>query len=450
MSLIDRIEVNVSIWRERVARLMKEHGDFVIANVTVEQIFSGIRGVPIQVSDISYVDPAKGIRYRGYSINETISLLPKLTGTVYPLSGGLYYFLMGNELPTLEKALEIEDEWKARSKVPDYVFRVIDSFPENGSTMAMFSAAVLSMSSDSKFAKSYQELLIKSDYWKMTLEDSLDLTARTPQICAYIYNKKYRNNQQIEPDLSLDYAANFAHMIGKGDDPQYADMMRLFILLHADHENANVSAHTAHLVGSALSDVYLSCSAGLNGLAGPLHGLANQECFNWLVKLYDYFGGVPTKEQTEEYIHKTLDEGKVIPGYGHAVLRCIDPRFEAERVFAQKHFPDDEYFRTAMVVFETAPDILKATGKVKNQWPNVDAMNGVLQHHYGITESDYYTVLFGLSRMLGFTCHVVWARAVGKPIERPKALTTRSLEAMISEDIESISELKTKKAETSG
>ena len=103
-----------------------------------------------------------------------------------------------------------------------------------------------------------------------------------------------------------------------------------------------------------------------------------------------------------------------------------------------------------MVVFETAPDILKATGKVKNQWPNVDAMNGVLQHHYGITESDYYTVLFGLSRMLGFTCHVVWARAVGKPIERPKALTTRSLEAMISEDIESISELKTKKAETSG
>jgi len=318
--------------------------------------------------------------------------------------------------------------------VPDYVFRIIDSFPENASTMAMYSAAILSMSSDSKFSKGYHDSLRKEDYWKAMLDDSLDLTARSPQIAAYIYNKKYRNNEQIGPDKSLDYAANFAHMIGKGDDPLYADLMRLFILLHADHENANVSAHTAHLVGSALSDIYLSCSAGLNGLAGPLHGLANQECFNWLLDLYNTYQGVPTKQQVTEYIQKTLDEGKVIPGYGHAVLRCIDPRFEAERQFAEKYFPDDEYFRTAMVVFETAPDMLKATGKVKNPWPNVDALNGTLQYHFGVTQSDYYTVLFGLSRMLGFTCHIVWARALGKPIERPKALTTRLLESMIAEE----------------
>ena len=434
MILGDRIQANVSVWRERVSRLTKEHGDAVIANVTVDQIFSGIRGVPIQVSDISFVDPDKGIRYRDYTIDETLLLLPKKPGTSFPLVGGLYYFLMGNELPTLDKALTVEDEWKERSKVPDYVFRVIDAFPENASTMAMFSAAVLSMSSDSKFAASYQQSLIKADYWKMTLDDSLDLTARVPQICAYIYNKKYRNNEKIEPDLSLDYAANYAHMIGKGDDLLYIDMMRLFILLHADHENANVSAHAAHLVGSALSDIYLSCSAGLDGLAGPLHGLANQECFNWLVEMYNHFGTVPTKDQTAEYIQKTLDAGKVIPGYGHAVLRCIDPRFEAERQFALKHFPEDEYFKTAMMVFETAPDILKATGKVKNEWPNVDALNGVLQHHFGITQSDYYTVLFGMSRILGFTCHIVWARAVGKPIERPKALTTRVLESLIVED----------------
>jgi citrate synthase len=434
MILEDRIQADVSTWRERVNRLTKEHGDFVISNVTVSQIFSGIRGVPIQVSDISYVDPEKGIRYRGYTINEILSLLPKLSDTNYPLVGGVYHLLMGNELPTMEKALAIENEWKNRSEVPDYVFRIIDSFPENASTMAMYSAAILSMSSDSKFSKGYHDSLRKEDYWKAMLDDSLDLTARSPQIAAYIYNKKYRNNEQIGPDKSLDYAANFAHMIGKGDDPLYADLMRLFILLHADHENANVSAHTAHLVGSALSDIYLSCSAGLNGLAGPLHGLANQECFNWLLDLYNTYQGVPTKQQVTEYIQKTLDEGKVIPGYGHAVLRCIDPRFEAERQFAEKYFPDDEYFRTAMVVFETAPDMLKATGKVKNPWPNVDALNGTLQYHFGVTQSDYYTVLFGLSRMLGFTCHIVWARALGKPIERPKALTTRLLESMIAEE----------------
>jgi citrate synthase len=433
MILEDRIEANVSVWRERVARMIKEYGDFVISNVTVQQIYSGIRGVPIQVSDISFVDPDHGIRYRDYSINEILKLLPKAPGSKYPMVGGLYYLLMDNELPTLSKAKEVEEEWKKRATVPDYVFKIIDSFPDDGSAMAMLSSGVLSMSCDSKFSKAYHESVGKNDYWKSTLDDSIDLTARMPQIAAYIYNKKYRNNQQIDPDPKLDYAANFAHMIGKGDDPLYSELMRLFILLHADHENANVSAHTAHLVGSALSDIYLSCSAGLNGLAGPLHGLANQECCNWLLDLYHFYQGIPSKEQIEEYARKTLEDGKVIPGYGHAVLRCTDPRFTAEMEFAKAHFPDDELFRTAMAVFEVVPGILMETGKVKNPWPNVDALNGALQYHFGVTETDYYTVLFGLSRMLGITSHVVFARAVNKPIERPKALTTRMLESMISE-----------------
>lgn len=432
MILEDRIEANVSIWRERVARLTKEYGDFVISNVTVQQIYSGIRGVPIQVSDISYVDPDFGIRYRDYSINEVLKLLPKAPGTQFPLIGGLYHLLMDNELPTLSKAQEVEAEWKARASVPDYVFNVIDAFPADGSAMAMFSAAILSMSCDSKFTKAYHSAVVKNDYWRSMLDDSLDLTARVPQIAAYIYNKKYRNNVQIEPDPKLDYAANFAHMIGKADDPLYCELTRLFILLHADHENANVSAHTAHLVASALSDIYLSCSAGINGLAGPLHGLANQECCNWLLELYNHYQGVPSNTQVEEYVRKTLADGKVIPGYGHAVLRRTDPRFTAEMEFGKANFPDDELFRTAMTVFEVVPSILTESGKVRNPWPNVDALNGVLQHHFGVTQTDFYTVLFGLSRILGITSHVVFARAVNKPIERPKALTTRMLEAMIS------------------
>ncbi len=434
MILEDRIEANVSVWRERVARMIKEYGDFVISNVTVQQIYSGIRGVPIQVSDISFVDPDHGIRYRDYSINEILKLLPKAPGSKYPMVGGLYYLLMDNELPTLAKAKEVEEEWRKRATVPDYVFKIIDAFPDDGSAMAMLSAGVMAMSCDSKFVEAYHDQTVgKNDYWKSTLDDSIDLTARMPHIAAYIYNKKYRNNQQIDPDPKLDYAANFAHMIGKGDDPLYSELMRLFILLHADHENANVSAHTAHLVGSALSDIYLSCSAGLNGLAGPLHGLANQECCNWLLDLYHFYQGIPSKEQIEEYARKTLADGKVIPGYGHAVLRCTDPRFTAEMEFAKANFPEDELFRTAMAVFEVVPGILMETGKVKNPWPNVDALNGALQYHFGVTETDYYTVLFGLSRLLGITSHVVFARAVNKPIERPKAMTTRMLESMISE-----------------
>ena len=434
MILEDRIEANVTIWRERMNRLIKEHGDFVISNVTVAQICSGIRGVPIQISDISYVEPEHGLRYRTYSINEVLNLLPRLTNSIYPMTGGIYYLLMGNEIPTYDKAMQIEDEWRARAEVPQYVYDVINAFPSDASPMSMFSAAILSMSGQSKFYRAYEKGMPKDEYWHVMLDDSLDLTARAPRIAAYIYNKKYRNNEQIPADNSLDLAANFAHMLGN-DDPAYAELMRLFLLLHMDHENANVSAHTAHLVGSALSDIYLSCSAGLNGLSGPLHGLANQECCNWLLKLYHEYNGVPTTDQIREYVLKTLSEGRVIPGYGHAVLRCIDPRFSAQMEFGKKNLPDDELFRTAMNVFSVVPDILKSTGKVSNPWPNVDAITGTLQQHYGIKETEFYTVLFGTSRIMGFTAHVVWARALGKPIERPKALTTRLLESMISESI---------------
>lgn len=432
MILEERIEANVTIWRERMNRLIKEHGDFVISNVTVAQICSGIRGVPIQISDISYVEPEHGLRYRTYSINEVLKLLPRLEGSDYPMTGGVFYLLMCNEIPTYAKAFEMEEEWRKRAQVPQYVYDIIEAFPESASPMSMFSAAILSMSGQSKFYTAYENGMTKDQYWHAMLDDSLDLTARAPRIAAYIYNKKYRNGRQIPADETLDLAGNFAHMMGN-DSHEYAELMRLFMLLHMDHENANVSAHTAHLVGSALSDVYLSCSAGLDGLAGPLHGLANQECCNWLMGLYHTYEGVPTEDQVREYIEKTLAEGHVIPGYGHAVLRCIDPRFIAQMEFGKRYLPDDELFRTAMNVFAVAPDILKATGKVSNPWPNVDAITGTLQQHYGIKETNFYTVLFGISRIMGFAAHVVWARALGKPIERPKALTTRLLESMISE-----------------
>lgn len=431
MIIEDRIEANVTIWRERMNRLIKEHGDFVISNVTVAQICSGIRGVPIQISDISYVEPDHGLRYRTYTINEVLKLLPRLENTHYPMTGSIYYLLMGNEIPTYAKAVEIEEEWKKRAEVPQYVFDIIDAFPETASPMSMFSAAIASMSSQSKFYQEYEKGMPKEKYWHVMLDDSLDLTARSPRIAAYIYNKKYRGNKQIAPNYDLDLAANFAHMLGN-DSPEYAELMRLFLILHMDHENANVSAHTAHLVASALSDIYLSCSAGLNGLAGPLHGLANQECCNWLINLYKAYNGIPSKDEIRTYVEKTLSEGRVIPGYGHAVLRCIDPRFTAQKEFGQKYLPDDELFQTAMNVFEVVPDILKATGKVSNPWPNVDAITGTLQQHFGLKETDFYTVMFGVSRLMGFTAHVVWARALGKPIERPKALTTRLLESMIA------------------
>ena len=417
--------------RARMKKLVKDHGSFSVADVTVEQLYGGIRGVPIGVTDVSYVNPQEGLRLRGYTITEVLEKLPKPPNGEFPLAGGLYYLIMTGEIPTQQEAEQVEIEWKVRSNVPDHVFKSLAPMPPYAHPMTLFSQAIMALQSESVFARRFYYGIDKEDYWGYYLEDSLNLTAKLPTIVANIYNLKYRNGIFVQPNPKLDWSANFAWMIGK-NDPAYMDLMRLFIVLHSDHEGANVSTHASHLVGSALSDVYLSCSAGINGLAGPLHGLANQECLRWLLDVQSHFHGqLPTDEKLSDYLDKFIASGRLIPGYGHAVLRVTDPRFTAQREFALKYLADDPVFQLVEKVYRLLPNILKKNEKVKNPWPNVDAINGTLQHHFGVTETDFYTVLFGFSRILGITTHVTWSRALGKPIERPKSLTTDMLENMI-------------------
>jgi citrate synthase len=430
MIVKDKISAQLPAWRQRVKRLVSEHGDFKIGEVNVGQIYGGMRDVKALVTDISYVDPQEGIRLRGYTIPELLAKLPRLDGSEIPLVGGLYYLLLVGEIPSMEEAMEIEMEWKARWEIPVYVFNVLKAMPEDTHPMTLFSMAILAMQRESVFAKRYHENLRKEDYWEPMLEDSLNLTAKLPAIAAFIYRMKYKNGDIITPNPSLDFGANFAHMMGvtkKG----YDELSRLYFIIHSDHESGNVSAHAAHQVGSALSDIYYAASAGMNGLAGPLHGLANQECLGWLLGVFKEFKGVPSRAQLEKYAWDTLNSGKVIPGYGHAVLRKTDPRYTAQFEFAKKHMPEDELFQLAKLVYEVVPEILKEQGKAKNPWPNVDAISGTLQYHYGVREFDIYTVLFGVSRIMGVSANAVWARALGQPIERPKSLTTAMLEEAV-------------------
>src|SRR5258708_7523102 len=272
----------------------------------------------------------------------------------------------------------------------------------------------------------------KDVYWESALEDSLDLTAKLPLIASYIYHLKASGTyRKPKHNPKLDYGANFSRMMGVADKKGYAELTRLYLILHSDHESGNVSAHTMHLVGSALSDPFLSFSAALNGLAGPLHGLASQEFLAWVIEVRNQFGGVPTRDDLRKIAHELLDSGKVIPGYGHAVLRVPDPRFTAQMAFAKKTFTDDELVRLADLVYEVVPQVLKEQGKAKNPAPNVDAISGPLQHYYGVRAFDFYPVLFGVGRALGVTANYVWARALGWPIERPKSITTKMLEEII-------------------
>lgn len=432
--LCEKIDQHIPVWRDRVHKLLQEHGDLKVSEVTIEQLYSGIRGVHVTVSDISYVDPIEGIRIRGYSIKDLLEKLPKPEGSIYPYTGGVYYLLMANELPTEDDALMVEFEWKRREHIPEHVFDVIRTMPKDTHAMTLFSMGIMALQTESVFAHDYSEGIPKADYWQSYVEDSLNLTAKLPSLAAFIYNWKYRDGQMTEDDPELYWGANFAHLIGKSDDKEYQELSRLYFLLHCDHEGGNVSAHTSNLVASALSDVYLACSAGMNGLAGPLHGLANQECLRWVLDVRDYFDHFPTGDEIRQFAEETLAAGKVIPGYGHAVLRRTDPRFTALYDFGKKYMPDDELFRLVELVYQNLPDVLRSTGKIKNPWPNVDAITGAMQYHYGITQWDFYTVLFGVSRCMGLTAHAVWSRALGKPIERPKSLTTKMLEELVAQE----------------
>jgi len=432
MILHEKISAQSPEWRERIKSLAKEHGEVKVDDVTVSQIVGGMRDIKSLLTDVSFVDPAHGILFRGMTIPELLKKLPKARGGKVPLVGGSYYLLMIGEVPTKEQAMEVEAEWAKRSNVPDYVFKMIKSMPKETHPMTLFSQAVLALQNGSVFAQRYHSMK-KDVYWEAALEDSLDLTAKLPVIAAFIYRMKYfGETKRPKYNPKQDYGLNFARMMKVSDKKGYADLARLYFILHSDHESGNVSAHTMHLVGSALSDPYLSFSAALNGLAGPLHGLANQECLAWLIEVKNKFGGVPSRDELYKFSWDTLNSGHVIPGYGHAVLRVPDPRYMAQLEFAKKRFPDDDLVRLAEMVFDVVPQVLKEQGKAKNPAPNVDAISGTLQYYYGVREFDFYTVLFGVGRALGVTANYVWARALAMPIERPKSLTTKMLEEAVA------------------
>ena len=407
--------------------ILKEHGNKVIGEVTLAQVYQGMRGITGLLTETSLLDSQEGIRFRGYTIPELQDKLPKAPGGSEPLPEGLFYLMLVGELPTEEDVQHLTSLWQRRSHVPNHVFATIEALPLSTHPMTQFVIAIMALQTESQFSKKYAAGLNKKDYWDAVFDDSMDLIARLPRIAAYIYRRKYKHGDHIQPNGLLDWAGNFAHMMGY-ETEDFKELMRLYMTIHADHEGGNVSAHATHLVGSALSDPYQSFAAGMNGLAGPLHGLANQEVIKWIFEMREELKtDLPSKEQIEEYVKKTLAEGKVVPGYGHAVLRKTDPRFTAQMAFGKKHMPDDPLVQTVWNIYEAVPPVLQSLAKIKNPWPNVDAHSGALLVHYGMEEYEFYTVLFGVSRSLGVLASLCWDRALGFPLERPKSITNEQV-----------------------
>ncbi|GBF96851.1 citrate synthase [Raphidocelis subcapitata] len=411
----------------RLKKIKTELGAKSLGEVTVDQAIGGMRGIPSMLWETSLLDAEEGIRFRGHNIPELQSKLPAAKPGGQPLPEGLLWLLLTGQIPTKAQVDSVSEELRRRSALPKYVTRVLEELPRETHPMTQLAAGILALQPDSKFAAAYEAGLPKAKYWDPVYEDSMNLIAKLPAIAAFIYRKTYCGGTYVDADPKLDWGANLAHMMGF-DAEGCQEMMRLYLTIHADHEGGNVSAHATHLVGSALSDPYLSLNAGVSGLAGPLHGLANQEVLRWMFEVQKKLGPDPSKELLTQFVWDTLKSGKVVPGYGHAVLRQTDPRYTCQRDFALKHMPDYPLFKLCSNLYDVVPAVLAKTGKVKNPWPNVDAHSGVLLQYYGITEESFYTVLFGVSRALGVLSQGIWSRALGLPIERPKSLTMGIIE----------------------
>eukprot|EP00933_Yihiella_yeosuensis_P006392 TRINITY_DN11108_c1_g3_i1.p1 TRINITY_DN11108_c1_g3~~TRINITY_DN11108_c1_g3_i1.p1 ORF type:complete len:462 (-),score=83.79 TRINITY_DN11108_c1_g3_i1:211-1596(-) len=423
--LRDKIQALADQKAPQLTALRKEHAGVSLGETNIGMCIGGMRGIKCLVSETSLLDPMEGIRYRGRTLEECMEQLPKAPGGKVGLPEASFWLLLTNEMPTDAQVKALNEELHKRSAIPDHVLKLVDSFPKDTHPMTQLSMGLLALQPGSQFGQAYRSgTLKKTEYWKYSLEDSLTLVAQIPLLSARIFRNVFFDGKHIDSNPNLDWAGNYAHMLGVNDDEAFKEVTRLYLMLHADHEGGNVSAHTTHLVGSALSDPYYAYAAGVCGLAGPLHGLANQECLRWLKATRESLGGQePTVELLTQFAKDTLASGKVIPGFGHGVLRQSDPRYMIQRAFAAEHFPDDPLFKLANVCFEAIPPVLQATGKVKNPWPNVDALSGTCMQRYGLSQEDYYTVVFAVSRSLGCMANLVWSRMMGLPIERPKSVT---------------------------
>lgn len=424
-TLKDVLREKIPKQKQIINHMKKTYGNEIIDQVKLSQILSGSRGIKSIYWEQSILDEMKGIKIRGYSIPECQSLLPKLNegGEIQP--EGMFWLLMTGDIPSIEQVKLFQKEIMSRTYLSDEVEHFLKNIPRNIHPMNALSMGVMMCQNDSKFKISYDNKDNTNQHWENVYDDALNIIAKLPLIAASIFRKKYYNDYSpVIKNNDIDYSANFCSMMGFKKS-NFHEYMRLYLSIHADHEGGNASAHASHLVSSTLADPYLSISSGINALAGPLHGSANSEVLKWILQLKElhHKSNIDiTKESISRFVKSTIESGNVIPGYGHAVLKITDPRYDCQREFSLKHLPDDELFLIVDQLYHVVPDILSKYEKIRNPYPNVDSHSGIILRHYGLKQYEYYTVLFAVSRSMGLLSQMVWDRALNMPIERPKSI----------------------------
>ena len=197
-------------------------------------------------------------------------------------------------------------------------------------------------------------------------------------------------------------------------------ILATYLVLHMDHGGGNLSTFTGKAVASGHATVYSSMAGAMNALSGPLHGRANQSCFEFVQSI-----GTSDPVEVEAFVRGELAAKRPVFGFGHAVLRAEDPRATVQFALGEKLCPNDQYFKTIRTLREVAPRVLSENPKISNPNANVDIASGTLLNYVGLTKPEYYTTFFGWARVAGIGAQIIDERVVmrngkGIPIYRPK------------------------------
>jgi len=374
----------------------------VLFTITNEQLDTGLRGFPIGTVTTSTVNPEKGLYYRGMPVSELVDKNPE----------EVIYLLFEGHLPNKDELATFSRELRKRSSLNPKAKEAILRLPREASPMALLSMAIM-------IAGGFES---KGD-WK---EDALRLVALMPKITALVINHHANLGDTPKSNEELGYTENFLSMLNiPNKSKELLDILRLFLLLHFDHGGGNLSTFVGKAVASGLEDLFGSIAASMNALAGPLHGRANEDCLIFNQSLMKEVGPQPTEDRIEKALRGRLERKELVFGFGHAVLRVEDSRAKVLYDAGQQHFPNDPMVQFALMLRKVGPKVLKENPKISSPYPNVDAISGSVLMAAGFPYPEYFTLLFGLSRVVGISAQIVHERVIarggkGVPIYRPK------------------------------
>lgn len=413
--------------RERYQRVLRDYGDCPLTRgpVLVKNLMRGNRGVPGGMTDTSFVHPYRGVQFNGnLACDEAVERAE--------IPEAIFWYMMVEQLPSPDELQAFRSDLNERLEVPGYVWDVLNALPISTHPMTQLQTATNTLEGAAQFRDAYLDGAPAGDYWKLMLDDGLNLIAWQHQVAAYIYRRTFGDGKRVEPDPANDWSEQFVRMSGVRDASGHLTAyMRVYFISHADHEATNASANAGAIVNSTLATMASTLSATYNALSGPRHGMANQESLMLIERVLKQYGGVPTQAQAVEFLNDLLDSGGVLPGFGHAQLRDTDIRFVVLTNYLAtiaEVAERSDIIRCMRLFADVAPGVLSQRPKIANPHQNIDFGSGAVLSALGLPQRHFYTVLFCISRMWGVIAQAVRARGEGKPIMRPISLTTTMVE----------------------